>query len=54
MLVLAFWANGSFPSSAVAGLSALPFEFENMPCAFGALATLLNFRANSSFPAIVA
>lgn len=54
VLLPELWAKGCFPSSAVAGRSPPASVFENKPCAFGALATLLSFRANSSLPAIVA
>lgn len=45
--------RGSFPISAVEGRS-LELAVWNRPCAFGAEATLLNFLASSSFPAVVA
>lgn len=45
--------RGSFPSSAVCGLSVV-FPEEKRPCALGADATLRSFRASSSFPAVVA
>lgn len=45
--------RGSFPISAVDGLS-FDLVVWNNPCAFGADATLLNFLASSSFPAVVA
>lgn len=45
-IVSSFCTRGSLPSSAVWGRSPLPFV--NSPWAFGALATLLSFLANSS------
>ena len=47
--------TGSLPSCALPGLSGgVDFELENSPCALGAEATLLNFRASSSLPAVTA
>lgn len=47
-------ARGSFPSSAVCGLSPFVLLTVKRPCALGADATLLSFRASSSLPAVTA
>jgi len=47
-------ASGSFPSSAVCGLSSLFLLTVKRPCALGADATRLSLRASSSLPAVTA